>query len=212
MQQNQTIAVLGATGKSGKYLVDQLIKQGYAIRVLVRDPSTVTITNSRIEVVRGDARDYQTIYRLLENCDAVISTLGQRKGEPPVLSQATAHIVQAMRELNVKRYIVVTGLSIDIPGDRKSFRTKLLSRMMKWLFASVIADKQKEFSILTASSVQWTLVRLPMIELSAETGPIAIDLYDCPGKKIRATDLAVFLVQQLSDDRFLQKAPFIASI
>ena len=53
MQQNQTIAVLGATGKSGKYLVDQLIKQGYAIRVLVRDPSTVTITNSRIEVYAG---------------------------------------------------------------------------------------------------------------------------------------------------------------
>lgn len=212
MQQNQTIADLGATGKSGKYLVDQLIKQDYAIRVLVRDPSTVTITNSRIEVVRGDARDYQTIYRLLENCDAVISTLGQRKGEPPVLRQATAHIVQAMRELNVKRYIVVTGLSIDIPGDRKSFRTKLLSRMMKWLFASVIADKQKEFSILAASSVQWTLVRLPMIELSAETGSIAIDQYNCPGKKIRATDLAVFLVQQLADDRFLQKAPFIASI
>jgi putative NADH-flavin reductase len=212
MQQNQTIAVLGATGKSGKYLVDELIKQGYSIRVLLRDPRKFTVTNSRIEVVQGDARDYTAIYQLLENCDAVISTLGQRQGEPPVLSKATTNIVRAMREWNIDRYIVITGLSIDIPGDRKSFRTKLLSRMMKWFFSSVIADKKKEFSVLAASSLQWTLVRLPVIELTDNTGPIAVDLYDCPGKKIRATDLAAFLIQQLSDNHFAQKAPFIASI
>lgn len=212
MQQNQTIAVLGATGKSGKYLVDQLLKQGYAIRVLVRDPAKFTTVNPRIEVIQGDARDSAAIYRLLEKCDAVISTLGQRKGEPPVLSQATTHIVQAMRERTINRYIVVTGLSIDIPGDRKSFRTKFLSRIMKWFFASVIADKQKEYAVLADSSLPWILVRLPMIELTEETGAITIDLYDCPGTKIRATDLAVFLVQQLSDNHFIQKAPFIASI
>lgn len=212
MQQNQTIAVLGATGKSGKYLVNQLIDQGYAIRVLLRDPGTFAIDRARVEIVQGDARDYTAIYRLLENCNAVISTLGQRKGENPVLSLATTHIVQAMHERKISRYIVVTGLSIDVPGDRKSFRTKLLSRVMKWLFASVITDKQKEFSVLTASSVQWTLVRLPMIELTDETGKTAIGLHDCPGKKIRATDLAAFLIEQLSDSRFIQKAPFIASI
>lgn len=212
MQQNQTIAVLGATGKSGKYLVNQLIDRGYAVRVLLRDPGKFTIRNSRIEIVQGDAREYTAIYRLLENCDAVISTLGQRRGEPPVLSLATTHIVQAMRERRINRYIVVTGLSIDVPGDKKSFRTKLLSRIMKWLFASVIADKQKEFSVLATSSVQWTLVRLPMIEMTDETGKIAIDLHDCPGKKIRATDLANVLIGQLSDNRFIQKAPFIASI
>lgn len=143
MQQNQTIAVLGATGKSGKYLINELLDRGYFIRVLLRDPDKFTIHNSRVEIVKGDAREYAAIYRLLENCNAVISTLGQRKGEPPVLSLASTHIVQAMRARKVNRYIVVTGLSIDIPGDKKSFRNKLLSRIMKWLFASVIADKQK---------------------------------------------------------------------
>jgi putative NADH-flavin reductase len=212
MQQNQTIAVLGATGKSGKYLVNQLLEQGYFIRVLLRDPGKFAIRHACMAMVQGDARDYTAIYKLLENCDAVISTLGQRKGEKPVLSLATAHIVQAMRERKMNRYIVVTGLSIDVPGDKKSFRTKLLSRIMKWLFPAVIADKQKEFSVLTASAVQWTLVRLPMIELTDETGEIAIDLRDCPGKKIRAADLAAFLIGQLSDNRFIQKAPFIASI
>lgn len=212
MQQNQTIAVLGATGKSGKYLVNELLDRGYSIRVLLRDPGKFTIRNSRVEIVQGDAREYTSIYRLLENCDAVISTLGQRRGEPPVLSLATTHIVQAMRARNISRYIVVTGLSIDVPGDKKSFRTKLVSRIMKWLFASVIADKQKEFSVLAASSVLWTLVRLPMIEQTDETGDIVINLHDCPGKKIRATDLSVFLTEQLTDKRFLQRALFIASI
>lgn len=212
MQHHQTIAILGATGKSGKYLVNQLIQQGYSIRVLLRDRAKFSVTNPHVEMVQGDARDYTAIYSLLENCDAVISTVGQRKGEPPVHSQATTHLVQAMRERNISRYIVVTGLSIDIPGDKKRFRTRLLSRIMKCFFTSVIADKQKEFSILSASVVEWTLVRLPVIECTNKAGAIVTNLHDCPGRKIRTTDLASFLIQQLSDRRFIRQAPFIASI
>jgi len=38
MQQNIKIAVLGGTGKAGKYLVKQLRKQGFQIKLLLRNP------------------------------------------------------------------------------------------------------------------------------------------------------------------------------
>ncbi len=84
-------------------------------------------TNSSIEIIKGDARDYTTILSVTENCTAVMSTLGQPKGEPPIFSTASANIIRAMIENQIKRYIVVTGLSIDVPLDRKGLKTALAS-------------------------------------------------------------------------------------
>jgi hypothetical protein len=40
---------------------------------------------------------------------------------------------------------------------------------------------------------------------------ISVSLEDCPGDKISATSLANFLVAQIMDDAFINKAPFVAN-
>ena len=51
-----------------------------------------------------------------------------------------------------------------------------------------------------------------MYEQTDKRNQINVSLEDCPGDKISATDLADFLIEQLSDDRFVRKSPFIASV
>ncbi|MDD2315647.1 MAG: NAD(P)H-binding protein [Proteiniphilum sp.] len=150
-------------------------------------------------------------YSLIQGCDAVISTLGQSKDETPIYSLSAMHIIKAMNALHVSRYIVITGLTIDTPFDKKSFSTKMLSRFMKLRFPAIIADKQKEYSLISESTLDWTIVRLPLIEQTELKGTIKSSLDDCPGKKISSTDLARFLISQLSDKTFVRKAPFIAN-
>ena len=82
---------------------------------------------------------------------------------------------------------------------------------MKLSFPAIIADKQKEYSILSESTLDWTIVRLPLIEQTDLKGTIKSSLNDCLGKKISSTDLACFLISQLSDDTFFKKSPFIAN-
>jgi hypothetical protein len=74
------------------------------------------------------------------------------------------------------------------------------------------ADKQTEYVILSESDISWTLVRLPMIDLTDKTSNIDVDLEDCKGDKISATDLARFLCDQLFDDTYTRKAPFISNV
>jgi putative NADH-flavin reductase len=211
MEQLIKIAVIGGTGKAGKYLVNQLINKGFNIKVLLRNPDKSEIKSDTVEKVPGDVRNYESVYTLISGCSSVISTLGSSKGENPVFSQAAGNIIKAMNDLNVKRYIMITGLTLDTINDKKSFRTKLLSAIMKLSFPSIIKDKQKEYSILSGSNLDWTVVRLPLIEQTDSLGKIKISLTDCPGKKISTTDLADFLINQLSDDSFIRKAPFIAN-
>ncbi len=83
---------------------------------------------------------------------------------------------------------------------------------MKTNYSETTADKQVEFSILSESNIKWTLVRLPLIEQTDRKSEINISIEDCPGEKISATNLALFLIKQLSTDKFVKKSPFIANV
>ena len=211
MEQLYTIAVIGGTGKAGQYLVKELIKQGYKIKILLRNPEKFQNESPLVEKVSGDVRNYESVFSLVNGCDAVISTLGQPKGEAPVFSEAAQNIIKAINALGVKWYISITGLTIDTPFDKKSRGTKFQSKLMRILFPSVIADKQKEYKIISNSALDWTIIRLPFIELTESMNEINISLEDSPGKKTSSTSLACFLIKQLSDKKYIGKSPFIAN-
>jgi NAD(P)H-binding len=73
-------------------------------------------------------------------------------------------------------------------------------------------DKQSEYEILAASNLDWTLVRLPITEQTDARNSIKTSLEDCEGDKISATDLAHFLIEQLSDESFVRQTPFLWSL
>ncbi len=208
------VAVIGGTGKAGKYLVQQLLKQGFHFKVLVRNPERFKIENPLIEVVHGNVADYETVLTLLKGCDALISTLslGIPASELTIFSTATKHIIRAMTVLNLKHYIVLTGLNVDTPFDRKGPKTKFGTDWMYTNYPISTADRQAEYDLLTKSTLDWTLVRLPMIQLTDERKEIRVSLCDCLGDTISATDLAYFLIKQLKDVTYLKKAPFIANV
>jgi putative NADH-flavin reductase len=214
MKQKIKIAVIGGTGKSGKYLVKQLINQGFRLKVLLRNPDIFQIKSPLIEVIKGDVTNYGSIHSLIEDCQAVISTLGLGipASEPTIFSQSTTNVVKAMNECNVSRYIVTTGLNVDTPFDNKSSKTTFATDWMKKTYPISTTDKQLEYNILVSSNLDWTLVRLPLIEQTDEQNQVIIDIEDCLGDKISATDLANFLIEQLSSETFTRKSPFISNI
>ena len=204
------VAVIGGTGKAGTYLVQQLIRQGFHLNLLHR-PNTRVVEHPSITPVVGDARDYSAIRSLADGCQAVISTLGQPRGEAPIFSEATRHVLRAMHECKVHRYILITGLNVDTPADQKSTFTQQATNWMKTHYPDTTADKQEEYELLAASQFRWTLVRLPSIELTDERNELSVSLKDCPGDKVSATSLAHFLVEQLISDQHVRQAPFVAN-
>ena len=214
MKQKIKIAIIGGTGKSGKYLVNQLINQGFQLKILLRNPDNFQLKSSLIEVIKGEVTNYNSIHSLIEDCQAVISTLGLGipASEPTIFSQSTTNVIKAMNECNVHRYIVTTGLNVDTPFDKKSSKTSFGIDWMKKTFPISTTDKQLEYDILANSNIDWTLVRLPLIEQTDERNQVNVDLEDCPEDKISATDLAFFLIEQLSSKAFIKKSPFLSNI
>ncbi|MEB2779283.1 NAD(P)H-binding protein [Algoriphagus sp. C2-6-M1] len=213
MNANKKIAVIGGTGKAGNFLVNELVKAGFQIKMLVRNPDRIPIYNPQIEVIIGDVLDQPTVNKLLEDCDAVISTLGW--GVPPskhtISSEGTSNVLQAMKLHGITRYVVASGINVDVKGDKKGASVKAATEWMYANYPNSTADKQLEYELLNRNEVDWTLVRLPLITMDEENRSINVSLEDCLGDQISATSLANFLIDQLSNRQFIKQAPFIAN-
>lgn len=212
MKQQIRIAVLGGGGRTGKYLINNLIDRGFQIKLLLRKPEEFQITSPSIEIIKGDATDPESICNLVQGCQAVISTVGQRPGEPLVASRAVTNVLDAMNEFGLKRFISLAGLNVDTPFDRKSAKTSMATEWMKENFPEIHADRQKAYAFLAECTLDWTLVRVPFIEFVDAEGELAVNPEDCPSNKINAENLAVFLADQLFDETYIRKSPFVASI
>lgn len=210
MKPIHTVAVIGGTGKAGKYLVKQLLLQNFRIKLLHRKPEILTFDNPLIEVIKGDARDYNAIHTLLNGCDAVLSCLSQPFGEPTVFSDATRNILKAMAVHQISRYITTAGLNVDTPSDQKSAQTQFGTNWMYENFPATTKDRQVEYQLLADSAIDWTMVRLPLISQTDDISKITVSLVDCPGSNISATNLALFMIKALNNDEFVKQAPFIA--
>jgi uncharacterized protein YbjT (DUF2867 family) len=211
MQSKYRVALIGGTGKSGRYLLQHLIHLEIPVRMLFRNPAGFQEPNPLVEWVQGDARDPESVVRVINGCQAVISTLGQPKGEPSIFSDATRNVIRAMDFFQIKRYIAITGLNVDTPMDEKGNYSVLATNWMKANYPETTTDKQLEWELLSTSNLDWTLVRLPFIELTDQDSGVKVSLVDCPGEKISAASLAGFLVRQLEDKTYLKQSPFIAT-
>lgn len=206
------LAVLGATGRTGHEVVQQALEQGHEVRALARDPRKTKLTHPALTWVKGDARNYESVRELLDGTDAIVSAMGPTKGDPAICSMTTEHVLRALAETGARRYVVVSGAGLDVPGDRKDIPGKIVSFMVRTIAPAVFADKVREYTLLAGSTADFVLVRPPRLLDGEATGQVAVSLERAPGTKIRRADLASFLLTQATtSDDFVRHAPFVAN-
>jgi len=206
-----TIAILGGAGKAGRPLVQQALDAGYRVRVLVRRPEALDIRHERLEIRAGDARDPDALRGLLEGCQALISTLGHPRGEPvPIMASVTVNYLRILKELGIRRCLVVTSL-LFTGTEALDEATRQAADFMQQHFPAMMDERRREFRLLAESGLDWTYVRIPMLVPGPVAGEVVVNLNHLPGPQIAGPDLARFLVDQLTDAQYHQRAPYVAS-
>ncbi|CDN57920.1 Flavin reductase Short (plasmid) [Neorhizobium galegae bv. officinalis bv. officinalis str. HAMBI 1141] len=205
------ILVLGATGATGLLIVGKAVAEGYAVVALVR--SKVKAADlAGAELIEGDARDPAALTGAIAGCDAVVSSLGTAMSpfkEVTLLSTATRALVGVMEQQNVRRLVCITGLGA---GDSRGHGGFFFDRLfLPLILRKVYEDKDRQEDAIRTSKLDWTIVR-PMVlnDKPARGGVKALtDLSGVHGGSIARADVAEFVVQQLTADTWLRKAPLI---
>jgi uncharacterized protein YbjT (DUF2867 family) len=71
-----TVLVVGATGSIGRLVVEEAVRQGCAVRALVRNPAKARQLPSAAQVVLGDVTRPDTLSGAVDGIDAIVFTLG----------------------------------------------------------------------------------------------------------------------------------------
>ena len=94
------IAVIGASGRSGREFVNKALIAGYHVRAGVF--STRIPDAKNLEIVSCNATDVNQMQQLISGCDAVVSFIGHVKGSPKsVQTNAIKNAIEAMKKENI---------------------------------------------------------------------------------------------------------------
>src|SRR5688572_26306877 len=99
------LVVFGATGGTGRCVVEQALAAGHDVTAVVRDPEGPPLRHERLRIVCADVFQSAEIESQMVGADAVLSALGPRtyRAETTVCSRAIESILGAMRETGVRR-------------------------------------------------------------------------------------------------------------
>ena len=202
------VTILGATGRTGKRLLEQAIEEGHEITVLVRSPQKLGEMASSVRVVEGDMMNRADVARAVDGADAVIMAAGPTKSSPTEMLEISArNIVDAMRDAGVSRIIWLTGAGVVDERDEKALSRSLIRGLMKLVAGRVLSASERAYAIVAGSGLDYTVVRPPM--LADEPGGVDLHGSYTPPKPIPVGrgDRARFLRDAAVEGEFVREKP-----
>lgn len=210
------VTVFGGTGQIGLLVVRRLLAAGHRVTVLVRSPDKMTIVDPDLAVVVAELSDTAAVERVVAGADAVISTLG-----PPIdpllrgnaLTEASRTIVAAMDRAGVRRLVALATVSVPDPRDRPTLLDRLIPVGIGLLIPNALREIQGIAEVVSTSGLDWTLARITAPIDNPPTGTLRAGFLgrDAVGTPMTRSDIAAFLVDQLTDTRYVGAAPAISN-
>jgi putative NADH-flavin reductase len=203
----QKIIVFGATGGTGRLVVQQALQQGHHVTVIVRNPEAFTLRNDRLDIIKGDVFQPYTFENAIAAKDTVISCLGiQKRESTTVYSGGVSNIIKAMEIHSVKRIICLSAGAVIVP-PKGSFMTRfVIKNILQRIFGHLYSDMLIMEKMLKITDLHYTIVRPPWLRDGKRTGNYrtAINEHLNLPTKISRADLANYIVNHLSDEQTFQ--------
>jgi len=190
------LAVIGASGRTGRLLVAQALGHGHEVVAFMRESDVRLEARERLSVVSGDAADPSALARAVEGQEAVISVLAARRGEPAsIYADGTANLVRVMTARGVDRLVVASAAGVG--GHKRelplAYQALLLLPRLRRDYEAMEAMEGD----VMLSDLDWTIVRAAALSNREQTGHYRV--VEGPvvpgGLRLSRADLAALLLK-----------------
>lgn len=207
------ILVLGASGPTGRQVVEQGLALGHHITAFVRDPGSITVTSDRLRIVAGSVtQDDGTLVAAVRDQDAVISALGRGQSfkSEGLIAASMPNIVRALEQQGVRRLVFTSGYGVGETYRDAPFLARVFIRT---LLRGVYRDKEVGERLLHQSDLEWTLVYPTGLTDGPRTDAyrvgVRLQLRGVP--TVSRADVAHFLLSQVTDRSFVRQGVLVSS-
>jgi uncharacterized protein YbjT (DUF2867 family) len=202
------VAVLGATGGTGRHVVATALARRHDVVALVRRAQAIDPAPGLREMVWTNLNDPTALVEAFRKVDVVISALGgAAKGPTTVCTDGVRSAIAAMTQVGVARLIAVSAHGVADTHDKSLYSLAVWAGV-----GDKMRDKETMESVIVQSGLDWTIVRPPKLTDRTESGCYAtgVDLPIRLWSSIGRTDLAGFLIREAEEPRFEFGFPRIA--
>lgn len=130
----QVVTVVGGTGFLGRYVVRELVRAGYTVRVLCRDPEAGLFLKTaghigQVVLQKGDITRPATLAGKLDGSYAVVNLVGAlyergRQNFAALHSQGAERLAKEAAKVGAQRFIHISAIGVDKSQNAKYARTK----------------------------------------------------------------------------------------
>src|SRR5579862_2247041 len=148
------VLVAGATGGCGRLIVRRLSQLGIESRALTRNAAKAGALGAT-EVAEGNAFTFADCRRAVEDCDAVICAIGERRtprDRPNVDGEGVINLVAAAKEAGATRFVLVSSMCVE------GTWAPLIARWVRSApqIAPIFREKARSEAYLHVSGLRWT--------------------------------------------------------
>lgn len=214
--------LLGATGRTGAWVLQQALERGHTVQALVREPQRVrAASHPNLTLFTGTPTDAGVLQESMAGCRAVISTLNiSRTSDFPwaplrtptdFLSRSLVNIIIAMQHHQMQRLVLTSAwgtheTAAEIPA------------WLRWLIAHsnlgpAYRDHERQEDILRATDLGWTAVRPVVLTPMRTKGTtrVSINGNPKPSLTISRPQLAHFLLDLAEQNAYLRQMPVVSA-
>jgi putative NADH-flavin reductase len=206
------LLVVGASGRTGRILVDRALERGHEVTALDLEQGGAADARERLRVVHGDILAPETLPAAMEGIDAIVSLVSphpRRNGR--VYVEGTRNLTDAAARASVERLVVVSAEGAGVNPARLPFFYRVVLKIP--VVARLYPDiAQMETDLMARTDVGWTIVRAAVLSDGPRTGVYRTQVGDVVsgGSRISRADLADFLLTVVESGDYAKQRVAIA--
>lgn len=210
------IALFGATGNAGQYVLKELLKRNHRIKVLARDPKKLNLNTlpniTNLEIIQGNIQDEEKVKKTIFQTEAVIITIGRQRQSPNNLQTEAIKIIDnIMNLLMIKRILVLTGAGVYTSQDKPQLIDHIFKFFILFIDPLRIKDAQNMVDFLTNTNLDWTIIRTHLHH-SNKSKQLNVGLLGDKNIKLFCSreNIAKFISNCVEGDLYIKKSPVIS--
>lgn len=188
------IALFGATGRVGRYLLEKALNEGYSVNALVRSPEKLD-AHEDLTIIKGDIGNEEDINNTLSGMNFVLSALG---ADDKSLTDSIPLIINSMNRHGIKRIVTIgTAGILESHIEPGKLRYEEKDTFRKDTFA--VEEHHKMYELLNQSELEWTIICPTYLPDGEAIGNYRVRKNYLPedGQQISVGDTANFAFQEL---------------
>jgi len=170
------IAVVGATGRTGRLVAEQALARGDDVIALARHPEALP-PRPGLTAAAMDVLDRAAVTGALAGAGAVVSALGIGASRQPtvVYSEGIANVLHAMDVHGIKTLAVISAVPAGPRAEQPFAQRRLMIPILERVFGASYADMRRMEALLRDSDLDWVCLRPARLLGKNATGRYRVD-------------------------------------